>query len=403
MQKLGLAKLLLADYDILLLDEPGKAMDFAAKEEMGKLLVRLAENGKTILLVSHDVEFCARFAQRCGLFFDGHVVSMEESKDFFRQNVFYTTAIRRICKDEIPEAVVFEDVTDFFGLNGGEEPQLDKEVSVPEDEPKLEKKISVSEEERQFDKKVLVPEEEQLLEKKAGEIRSRKKHIWSTLLIFLVLMPVTIYIGETFLQHRKYYFISMLLVLEAIAAFFLSFEKRKPKTREIMVVATLCAITVAGRAAFYMVPNVKPMAALVILSGVSLGGEVGFLVGALSMLVSNIFFGQGPWTPWQMFAMGVLGLLAGLVFRQESAFTGKKRLGICLFGLVSVVVLYGSIMNLSSVILYQDNVNLAMIVAACGMGLPFDLIHGISTFLFLFIGAGPMLRKLERVKKKYGF
>lgn len=416
MQKLGLAKLLLADYDILLLDEPGKAMDFAAKEEMGKLLLRLAENGKTILLVSHDVEFCARFAQRCGLFFDGHVVSVEESKDFFRQNVFYTTAIRRICKDEIPEAVVFEDVTDFFGLNGGEEPQLDKEVSVPEEEQQLEKKISVPEKEQQFDKKVSMPQEEQQFDKKmsvlqkeqqtekmAGEKRGRKKHIWSTLLIFLVLMPVTIYIGETFLQHRKYYFISVLLVLEAIAAFFLSFEKRKPKTREIMVVAMLCAITVAGRAAFYMVPNVKPMAALVILSGVSLGGEVGFLVGALSMLVSNIFFGQGPWTPWQMFAMGVLGLLAGLVFRQKSAFTGKKRLGICLFGLVSVVVLYGGIMNLSSVILYQDNVNLGMILAACGLGLPFDLIHGVSTFLFLFIGAGPMLQKLERVKKKYGF
>jgi energy-coupling factor transport system ATP-binding protein len=218
-----------------------------------------------------------------------------------------------------------------------------------------------------------------------------------------MLMPATIYIGEAFLQHRKYYFISMLLVLEAMAAFFLSFEKRKPKTREIMVVATLCAVTVAGRAAFYMVPNVKPMAALVILSGVGLGGEIGFLVGAMSMLVSNIFFGQGPWTPWQMFAMGLLGLGAGLVFRQESALTGKKRLGICVFGFVSVVVLYGGIMNAASVIMYQDNVNVEMIAAACGLGLPFDLIHAASTFIFLLIGAGPMLRKLERVKKKYGF
>ena len=170
-----------------------------------------------------------------------------------------------------------------------------------------------------------------------------------------------------------------------------------------MVVATLCAITVAGRAAFYMVPNVKPMAALVILSGVSLGGEIGFLVGAFSMLVSNIFFGQGPWTPWQMFAMGILGFLAGVIFRKDMPLTKKKIIGLCVFGFLSVVIFYGGIMNPASVIMYQDNVNVEMIIAACGMGLPFDVIYGASTAVFLLIGAKPILEKLGRVKKKCFF
>lgn len=405
MQKLALAKLVLEDADILLLDEPGKGMDYAFKEEMGALLRELAKSGKTILLVSHDVEFCARFADQCGLFFDGHIISLEESRNFFCQNVFYTTATRRICRECMKEAVVMEDVLLAFG-------EKTLEVRSEEENAILsEERMTAGETEERVAAEGDVTfgdTEERIIYKGemiAQEVKETKKmkHGFMTFLIFFLLMPATIYVGEVFLHQRKYYFISLLLVLEAIASFFFSFERRKPKIREIMVVATLCAITVAGRAAFYMVPNVKPMAALVILSGVSLGGEIGFLVGAFSMLVSNIFFGQGPWTPWQMFAMGILGFLAGVIFRKDMPLTRKKIIGLCVFGFLSVVIFYGGIMNLASVIMYQDNVNVEMIIAACGMGLPFDVIHGASTAVFLLIGAKPILEKLGRVKKKYGF
>lgn len=406
MQKLALAKLVLEDADILLLDEPGKGMDYAFKEEMGALLRELAKSGKTILLVSHDVEFCARFADQCGLFFDGHIISLEESRNFFCQNVFYTTATRRICRECMKEAVVMEDVLLAFGekpleVRSEEENAIlsEERMTARETEERVAAEGDVTfgdSEERIIYKGEMIAQEVKNLE----SCMMKKKSGLMTFLIFFLLMPATIYVGEVFLHQRKYYFISLLLVLEAIASFFFSFERRRPKIREIMVVATLCAITVAGRAAFYMVPNVKPMAALVILSGVSLGGEIGFLVGAFSMLVSNIFFGQGPWTPWQMFAMGILGFLAGVIFRKDMPLTKKKIIGLCVFGFLSVVIFYGGIMNPASVIMYQDNVNVEMIIAACGMGLPFDVIHGASTAVFLLIGAKPILEKLGRVKKK---
>ena len=165
----------------------------------------------------------------------------------------------------------------------------------------------------------------------------------------------------------------------------------------------MTAITVAGRELFYMIPNIKPVAALVILSGISFGGEAGFLIGSMSMLVSNIFFGQGSWTPWQMFAMGMLGFLAGHIFKQEGEISKKKKWGICIYGFLAVVLFYGVLMNLSSVIMYQDNINSAMILAALGTGLPFDLIHACGTFVFLMIGTNPLLSILNRVKAKYGF
>lgn len=421
MQKLALAKLLLSDYDILLLDEPGKGMDYAFKEKMGKCLQTLAAEGKTILLVSHDVDFCAQYADQCGLFFDGHVVSLENTRDFFMQNVFYTTAVRRMCKANFPEAVILEDVLEICGKENIPEDSFEicrqedtledgLEICEQEDNPEssfetedLEKtKDCAEEKKKELDGQGTYCDNTGLVEEMIVR-QNHPKPMWIPIIIFFFVMPLTIYFGETVLQQRKYYFVSLLLIIEAIVSFVLSFERRRPKIREIMVVAMLCAITVTGRAAFYMVPNIKPMAALIILSGVGLGSETGFLVGAVSMLVSDAFFGQGPWTPWQMFAMGLLGFVAGKVFKQNTKVTTVKKYGICFFGFAAVMLIYGGIMNPASVFMYQENINWQMIVAAYSMGSPFDAIHAASTFAFLWIGTRPMLEKLERVKKKYGF
>lgn len=379
LQRLALAKLWLADVDVLLLDEPGKGLDYAAKEELGDILLSFAGQGKTICFVSHDVEFAARYADICGMFFDGYVVALQEKRAFLTQNMFYTTSVHRICKTYIPEAVVVEDV-------------------IASEERREWESGSVGYQKREEQASELV-DFQKGEEQKSGLAKPERLSFF----IFLILMPVTIYIGETLLQQRKYYFIAMLLLLEALASFFLGFEKRSPKVREVMVVAVLSAIVVAARGAFYMLPSVKPMAALIILSGVGLGGETGFLIGAMSMMVSDIFFGQGPWTPWQMFAMGTLGLVAGVLFRQDVPVTWQKRVGLCIFGFLAVVLLYGGIMNSASVIMYQDNVTFTMLAAACAAGLPFDAVHGISTAAFLLVGAGPVLEQLSRVKRKYGF
>lgn len=382
MQKLAMAKLLLSECDILLLDEPGKGLDYPAKCRMGECLQRLAQAGKTIVMVSHDVEFCARYADDCGLFFEGHIVSVMESESFFLQNAFYTTSVVRMCRNYIENAVLVRDVLECFGVAKA------MVYREQERERTFDDRRETDFEESCEPEKPLVP-----LPK-----RRKKQHITSGTFIVFLIMPLTIYVGHAVLQQRKYYFISLLLLLEALGAFFLSFEKRKPGLRQVMVIAVMSAVTVAGRAAFYMIPDVKPMAALTILSGIGLGGEAGFLVGALSMLVSNIFFGQGPWTPWQMVAMGMLGYLAGCIFLPDTPCCGKKRLGICLFGFLSVLLVYGGIMNPASVIMYQDNVNREMLLTSYSMGFPFDLIHAGGTVIFLWIGAKPILKKLQRTR-----
>ena len=218
--------------------------------------------------------------------------------------------------------------------------------------------------------------------------------------LILLLIPLTIYIGVFFLGDRKYYFISLLIILETMIPFLMVFESRKPKARELIVISVLCAIAASGRAAFFMLPQFKPVVALVIIAGVCFGGETGFLVGSVTGFVSNFFFGQGPWTPWQMFAFGIIGFIAGILFKK--GFLRKTKASLCIFGFLATFIIYGGIMNPASVIMWQSKINWDMIETAYIMGIPFDLIHALSTAFFLWFISEPMIDKLERIKVKYG-
>ena len=167
-----------------------------------------------------------------------------------------------------------------------------------------------------------------------------------------------------------------------------------------MIIAVLCALGVAGRAVVFMLPNFKPVMALVIIAGVAFGGETGFLVGAVTMLASNMLFGQGPWTPWQMFAMGIIGFLAGVLFRK--GILRRARLSLAIFGALSAVVIYGGIMNPASALLWARSLEWKILLTYYATGLPVDLVQAASTFLFLFLAAEPMLEKLGRIRVRYG-
>ncbi|MFQ7498340.1 ABC transporter ATP-binding protein [Blautia producta] len=109
-QRLALAKVLLLRPRILLMDEPTKGIDNHYKKELGEILRKLTEHGVTILLISHDVEFCAQYADRVGLFFEGNMVTNKPAKEFFAGNSFYTTAANRMSRQFFPDAVTVEDV-----------------------------------------------------------------------------------------------------------------------------------------------------------------------------------------------------------------------------------------------------------------------------------------------------
>ena len=377
-QRAALAKLLLQKPRLLLLDEPTKGMDADFKEAFYQILKSLLREGVCVVMVSHDVEFCAKYADRCLLLFDGAVSGGGTPRAFFGGNNFYTTAANRMARELLTGAVTAEDVIAACGGDPagpgsgiGEEKRLEP-APVP-------------------------------VQKSAPEQPERpilRRGTVFALLFLLLAAPLTIFLGIRCFGDRRYTMISLLILAEAMIPFALLFERRRPQARELVLVAVLCGIGVAGRAAFAAVPGFKPVMAVVILSGVALGAETGFLVGAMTMFVSNFFFGQGPWTPWQMFAMGLIGFLAGLLFlrRQEWG----RRVPLCVFGILAALVIYGGIMNPASVIMVHSRPTWEMLQAAYLTGIPVDALHGAATAVFLWIFTGPFLEKLRRVRLKYG-
>jgi energy-coupling factor transport system substrate-specific component len=182
--------------------------------------------------------------------------------------------------------------------------------------------------------------------------------------------------------------------------FFMVFENRKPQVRELIIVAVLAAIAVAGRAAFFMLPQFKPVVAVVIIAGVCFGAEAGFLVGAVTGFVSNFFFGQGPWTPWQMFCFGIIGFLAGILYKKE--ILKKTKLSLCVFGGLATFLIYGGIINIGSLLMFTSEFSWEALLATYISGFWFDLVHAVATVFFLYVISQPMIEKLDRIKVKYG-
>ena len=383
-QRAALAKILLLKPKALFLDEPTKGLDAAFKRKLAGILRDLTAQGVCVVLVSHDIEFCAEYADRCALFFDGCIVSEDQPRSFFCGNNFYTTAANRMARHNLPGAVTADDIIRAIGgepfVPSGKASGM---AAVHDDAPTaIYHQAGIVSHEKEKDK-----------------LRLSFRTLAAITMVLLA-VPLSIYYGAHYLDDRKYYFISMLILLEAMLPFALVFEHRKPRSRELIVIAVLCAIAVAGRAAFFMLPQFKPVVALVIITGVALGGEAGFLVGAMTAFVSNMFLGQGPWTPWQMFAFGSIGFLAGLCFRKGNL--ARSTAIICVFGFFSALLIYGGIINPANVLLFQQNPTKEMFYLAYIQGLPFDLIHAAATVIFLAIAAKPMLEKLERIKVKHG-
>lgn len=227
-----------------------------------------------------------------------------------------------------------------------------------------------------------------------------KKHIWVSILVICLILPVLLAVSRYF-GNRKYYLCSVLLIVLSMVPFLLSFEQRKPQAREIVTLAVMCAIAVASRAAFIMVPHFKPLVGIVMITGMAFGPEAGFLTGALSGFVSNFIFGQGPWTPWQMFAYGIGGFLAGLLAK-AGIINGEKKLPAAIFGGVTVLCIVGPILDVCTLFTMSSAITKESAAAIFLSGLPVNAIHALATFLTLFLLSRPITEKLDRIKIKYG-
>lgn len=179
------------------------------------------------------------------------------------------------------------------------------------------------------------------------------------------------------------------------------YRRLKTLRREMVVIAVMCAIAVLSRSIFFMLPQIKPMAAIVMLTGALCGKRAGAVTGAVSILLSDFMFGQGPWTLFQMIGFCLLGMLAGLFCK---CFLLQNRKIITLFSIVCgilVAVVYGIIVDTGTVIMYMRPYSLHTALPVYIAGIPFNLMHGISTTIFLLLMSGPVASKLNRVKQKY--
>ena len=217
--------------------------------------------------------------------------------------------------------------------------------------------------------------------------------------LLLILIPATILLGARF-GGKQYYFVSLLVILYTMLPVFVFYEKRRPEARELVLLSVLCAIAVASRAAFIFLPHFKPMAAIIIIIGVALGPESGFLAGALSAFVSNFIFGQGPWTPWQMFAFGIAGFLAGLLFQKK--LISRKKLPLCIFGGLCTLLVIGPVLDISALVSLPTAINAQSAALIFLSGLPVNAVQSLATVLTLFLVSAPMFEKLDRIKMKYG-
>ena len=195
----------------------------------------------------------------------------------------------------------------------------------------------------------------------------------------------------------NYALASLLVTLLALVLFSCGFERRKTGTRRMIHVAVMTALSVVGRFVFMAIPGFKPITALVVITAMYLGGEAGFLTGALSALISNFYFGQGPWTPFQMLSWGLLGLLAGFLARPLK----RSRVLLSVYGIFAGVA-YSFIMDVWTVLWYNGGFKPALYVAALGTALPYTIAYAVSNVIFLNLLARPFGEKLERVRIKYG-
>ena len=231
-----------------------------------------------------------------------------------------------------------------------------------------------------------------------------KKSTFFSIIAILVLIPATLYLG-TRLTGRWYYLTCTLIIIELMIPFFLSFEARKPQARELVTLAVMAALAVAGRVAI-PIPSFKAITGIIMITGIAFGAEAGFLTGAVAAFASNFFYGQGPWTPWQMMAYGAGGFLAGLVFHKKKYQIQQDprtyTLVLTVFGFVGIVAFVGPLLDCSTIFTTGNAITPAFVLSVLASGLTHNVTHGLGCAVTMLLFSRPLLDKLERLQVKYG-
>ncbi|MCH5266903.1 MAG: ECF transporter S component [Lachnospiraceae bacterium] len=267
------------------------------------------------------------------------------------------------------------------------------------------------------------------------EVERKKRLVRNLCLlgVIVLLLACLFLFSQLAYMNTHYLLVSVFVLAGGLLPVFVSFEQRRPQAREVVLLAVMTALCVGVNVLCSHTIPLHAGTMLVILTGIALGPEAGFLVGALGRLVCNFFDGQGPWTPWQMLTWGLLGLLAGLVFYRGGSrrkridgngvfgrnpnSDGKEKKSISLresilcmtvFTFLSVFIIYGGVMNLAAWLMSHamsptdTPLTLEELLVIYVTGAPYDILHGAGAAICMFLFGDILLQKIRRVQIKFG-
>lgn len=212
-----------------------------------------------------------------------------------------------------------------------------------------------------------------------------------------VLVPLVVYLGAKIFKEKQYAWISLCVAILACVPFFIRFESRDNDVRRLVLIAVMVALSVVGRFVFAPVPGFKPVTAMVAVTAMYFGSEAGFMTGALTAVISNFYFGQGPWTPFQMFAWGIIGFVIGLIAEPLK----RSTFLLVLSGIIAGVA-FSLLMDVWSTLNADGTFNIIRYFSFVVSSLQFMAIYAVSNVIFLLVLSKPIGKIFERVKVKYG-
>lgn len=220
-----------------------------------------------------------------------------------------------------------------------------------------------------------------------------KQSIFSMIVMIIICLLIWI-----FLQTNQYQIVSMVIAVIACFPIYYKYEKKELNTKELVLIAVLTTTAVLGRVLFYMIPAITPMTAIIIIVGICMGSEVGFLVGSLSAISSNMLFGQGPWTPFQMLSWGIIGFIAGVPLIQKIL---KRNYWFLIIYGIFAGIFFSFFMDIWTVFSLDRQFSWVRYLALLGTALPYTISYCFANAFFSCLLFRTIQKKLQRILIKY--
>lgn len=211
---------------------------------------------------------------------------------------------------------------------------------------------------------------------------------------FLLALSIIVLILMAVFSSKNYLLFSFGFLIVTLVIYFWRFEKLHHNSKEIVFIAIICALAVVGRIIFAALPSVKPELFILIMGAIVSGPETGFLMGTIIALTSNMYFGQGVWTPWQMFALGVIGLISGLMSN------GVPKWLLVVWGFASGFLM-GWIMDIYYIVGYVDPITIKSVLTSIAASFYFDFVHALFTAVLLLFVGKRWIKLFSNYKQKY--